>query len=135
MHKYLTIISVCFTLFFIQYSFAATELLPDDIHWETNTTDASFASDKAVKGGTFRTYMLGFPLTLRTAGPDANGVFRNYSSNFSMSLVGIHPNTRNPIPILATHWAVASDGKTIYFKLDPTAKWSDGEKITADDYT
>ncbi|MCV5927950.1 ABC transporter substrate-binding protein, partial [Escherichia coli] len=26
------------------------------------------------------------------------------------------------------------DNKTVFFKLDETAEWSDGEKITADDY-
>ena len=35
---------------------------------------------------------------------------------------------------MATHWAVQPDQKTIYFKLDPDARWSDGKPITADDY-
>ena len=38
------------------------------------------------------------------------------------------------IPIMATHWSVQKDQKTIYFKLDPDAKFSDGKPITADDY-
>ncbi len=51
-----------------------------------------------------------------------------------MGLIGIHPQTLRPIPELATHWAFDEDGKTIYFKLDRTAKWPDGTPITADDY-
>ena len=51
-----------------------------------------------------------------------------------MSLVDIHPNTLKFIPSLATHWAFGADGKTVYYKLDPRARWSDGEPVTADDY-
>ncbi|HEB28763.1 MAG TPA: ABC transporter substrate-binding protein [Porticoccus sp.] len=119
-------------MLFLQPAWANT--LPDGLQWQSNNTDPVFSSDQAVKGGTFRTYMLGFPLTLRTAGPDSNGIFRNYTSAFSMSLVGIHPQTRNPIPILATDWAFDDNGKTIYYKLDPSATWSDGKPVTADDY-
>ncbi len=36
--------------------------------------------------------------------------------------------------MMATHWSVQSDQKTIYFKLDPDAQFSDGDPITADDY-
>lgn len=123
------------TVIAVSISLAAHALtLPEQLVWETNDSDPVFASDKAVKGGTFRTYALAFPLTLRTAGPDANGIFRNYTSAFSMAPVGIHPATRKPFPILATHWAVGDDRKTLYFKLDPAATWSDGKAITADDY-
>jgi len=36
--------------------------------------------------------------------------------------------------MLATHWAVMPDQKTIYYKLDPDVKWNDGVPVTADDY-
>ncbi len=52
----------------------------------------------------------------------------------AFTLVGMHPVTDKFIPIMATHWSVQSDQKTIYFKLDPDAKFSDGDPITADDY-
>lgn len=45
-----------------------------------------------------------------------------------------HPNTGKWIPQLAEAWAFDEDNKTVYFKLDKNAKWSDGEKVTADDY-
>ena len=38
------------------------------------------------------------------------------------------------IPALATHWAIADDHQTVYFRLDPEARWSDGKPVTADDY-
>ncbi|MDJ0721368.1 MAG: extracellular solute-binding protein, partial [Desulfobacterales bacterium] len=43
-------------------------------------------------------------------------------------------NTRNIIPELATHWAYGDDKKTMFFKLDPEARWSDGHPVTADDF-
>src|SRR5690606_4165919 len=52
----------------------------------------------------------------------------------SVPLVSVHPNTLNYIPVLATHWAFDPDGKTVYYRLDPNAHWSDGEPIVADDY-
>ncbi len=110
------------------------EALTEELLWQTNETDPEFASESAVKGGTFYTFMSSFPLTLRFVGPDANSSFAHYVRANIYSLTGIHPNTLQPIPQLATHWAFGKDGHTIYYKLDPTAKWSDGVAVTADDY-
>ncbi len=49
-------------------------------------------------------------------------------------MIGIHPNTENIIPELATHWAFGKDKKTMYFKLNPKARWSDGKPVTAQDF-
>ena len=108
--------------------------LPENLEWVTNTDDEVFASPQATRGGTFRTYMLGFPLTLRTVGPDSNNAFASYLRATNMGLVNIHPNTLNYIPELATHWAFDPDGKTVYYRLNPEARWSDGLPVTADDY-
>ncbi|MET0379774.1 MAG: extracellular solute-binding protein [Spongiibacteraceae bacterium] len=115
-------------------SLAAPPTLPANLNWQTNDTDPAFADPNAKRGGRFRTYTPGFPLTLRQIGPDANNTFANYLRANSLSLVSIHPNTLNPIPELATHWAFDPDGKTVYFRLDPDARWSDGAPVTADDY-
>lgn len=108
--------------------------LPDDLQWQTNDTDPIFADPTAKRGGRFRMFMIGFPTTLRMVGPDANGGIAGALRGNTMSLVGQHPNTLNPVPALATHWAFGADGKSIYFKLDPDARWSDGVPIKADDY-
>ncbi len=108
--------------------------LPEGLVWETNNADPIFASEKAIKGGTLRTFMLSFPLTLRNVGPDSNGSFRSNIDGNQLSLTAFHPNTLNIIPQLATHWAYGEDGKTIYYRLDPAARWSDGGGVTADDY-
>ena len=77
--------------------------LPDNLEWETNDSDPIYASIEAKKGGTLRSYMLSFPLTLRLVGPDSNGSFAGVMRANLMGLVSLHPQTRNVIPGLATH--------------------------------
>ncbi len=108
--------------------------LPEGLVWETNNEDPIFSSPDAKKGGVFRGSLQSFPLTLRSFGPDANNAFANYVHAFQMGIIDIHPNTDNPVPVLATHWAFGDDGKTVYYKLDPDATWSDGKPVTADDF-
>ena len=108
--------------------------LPEGLEWVTNVNDPVWSSSEATLGGTFNTSVLSFPLTLRTVGPDSNDSFSAYKRYTNLGLVSIHPNTLNFIPQLATHWAFGPEGKTVYYRLDPDARWSDGELVTADDY-
>ena len=48
-------------------------------------------------------------------------------------LVNFDPEDLSPAPGIAKSWTVSDDKKTITFKLDPDAKWSDGEPITSTD--
>lgn len=106
------------------------------IEWVTNMDDPPIGDPNAKKGGTYTDYLPGFPKTFRLHGPNSNEMFANWSRPFSteIGLVTRHPTTDNHIPIMATHWSVQEDNRTIYFKLDERARWSDGEPITADDY-
>ena len=113
---------------------AAPETLPANLDWKTNLDDPVFASPEAKRGGRFRSFITTFPLTLRLVGPDSNGSFAGYLRANALALVDIHPDTLNPIPMLASHWAFDPDGKTVYYKLDPDVRWSDGSAVTADDY-
>ncbi len=108
--------------------------LPQDIQWLTNDTDLVYASPQAKKGGTLRLAVRSFPLTFRTVGPDSNTEFRSAILGNSLGLIGLHPNTLNIIPELATHWAFGKDKKRMYFKLNKSAVWSDGEPVTAHDF-
>ncbi|AUI86440.1 ABC transporter substrate-binding protein [Vibrio azureus] len=108
--------------------------LPNNIEWISNSNEPLFASDEALRGGTLRTYITSFPQTLRSVGPDANSGLRQYLMDGAPKLAQRHPNTGKWIPQLAKAWAFGDDHKTVYFRLDETAKWSDGESITADDY-
>ncbi len=110
------------------------EPLPDNIQWLTNDTDPLFADPRAKTGGTLHLALTFFPLTFRVVGPDSNSGIRGAILANQLSLTGIHPNTLAVIPELATHWAYGSDKKTMYFRLNPRARWSDGVPVTADDF-
>ena len=130
-----TVFCLLFLFFYQPDQAVGKEALPTDIKWLTNTTDPTVASEQAKKGGTFHTSILSFPMTFRVVGPDSNGSFRGAFDDNQLSLINIHPNTENIIPELATHWAFGDDKKTMYFKLNKNAKWSDGKPVTADDFT
>ena len=115
-------------------SMAQAASLPDGLEWLTNDEDPVFSSPDAVKGGTLRSVLLSFPLTLRYVGPDSNGGFRSAILGNKMSPVATHPNSYNLFPSLATHWAYSDDNKTMYFRLNPRARWSDGHKLTPEDF-
>lgn len=110
------------------------EKLPDDLVWEDGLDEPVFSSERAKQGGTFNTYLVSFPQTLRRIGPNSNGSFRLEFDHNDFSLVDINPITEKNIPQLATAWAIGPDKRTTYFKLDPDARWSDGVPVTADDY-
>jgi len=108
--------------------------LPENIQWLTNESDPVFSSEKAIKGGRLRLSLTSFPMTFRVVGPDSNGSFRSAILDNHLSLIAIHPDTGHIIPELATHWAFGDDKKTMYFKLDREAQWSDKRPVTARDY-
>ncbi len=108
--------------------------LPENLVWLTNGEDPVFAAPEAKRGGTFRTSMSSFPLTLRRVGPDSNGGFAGYLRYNQLRLVAWHPNTRRPIPSLASHWAFDPDGKSVYYRIDADARWSDGVPVTSADF-
>jgi microcin C transport system substrate-binding protein len=110
--------------------------LPKDIAWETDNDEPLIGSEKAIRGGAYNVAIGAYPLTFRVMGPNSNDYFANWNQQFTLAfvLVGRHPVNDKYIPIMATHWSVQKDQKTIYFKLDPDARFSDGHKITADDY-
>ena len=117
------------------FSISSIDNLPEDLKWMDGSDEQEFASPKAKKGGTWEVFMRDFPRTLRTIGPDANGAFRSYLLDYNViSLVHAHPNSDGYYPGLAKSWAVGKDGRTVYFKLDPQAKYSDGEKVKASDF-
>lgn len=108
--------------------------LPNDLKWETNLDSTEWSSPESIRGGIMRYSMPSFPPTLRTVGPDSNNAFRAYLLDNQMPLVTLHPNTDEVIPLLASHWAYDDDGKTVHYKINPLAKWSDGKSVTADDF-
>ncbi|RLQ23380.1 peptide ABC transporter substrate-binding protein [Seongchinamella sediminis] len=45
-----------------------------------------------------------------------------------------NPYTLEPEPGVAESWDVSADGKTVTFHINPEARWSNGEPVTAGDY-
>ncbi|MCY4444677.1 MAG: ABC transporter substrate-binding protein [Proteobacteria bacterium] len=109
--------------------------LPDGLVWETNDSDPTFTDPKAKKGGTFHSFLPNFPETFRVVGENSTSAQTAFPFLRNMlALTAVHPNTGRVIPGLATHWAAAKDNVTVYFKLHPDARWSDGKPVTTDDY-
>ncbi|MBP51640.1 MAG: ABC transporter substrate-binding protein [Opitutae bacterium] len=117
------------------FSILSPRQIPDDLNWQDGSNEKEFSSPEAKRGGTFHAYMSDFPRTLRTIGPDANGGFRSYLlDNNVISLTHAHPNSDGYYPGVADEWAVGKDGCTVYFRLDPNARFSDGNLVKASDY-
>ena len=102
--------------------------------WETNTSFDLVGDPRAVKGGLLKEYVLDFPGTLRTEGPESNSAL-NYMIGPMVyeSLLTIHPTTLDYMPVLATHWQVSADKSTYRFRINPNARWADGQPVIADD--
>jgi microcin C transport system substrate-binding protein len=103
--------------------------------WQTNTSYDLIGDPRAVKGGIFRQRLYDFPNTLRMFGPESNTVLNYYVINRLVyePLLWLHPTTLEFIPALATHWQISPDKMTYRFRINPNARWSDGEPVVADD--
>ncbi|MDQ8182302.1 extracellular solute-binding protein [Pelagicoccus sp. SDUM812005] len=124
------------------FNFKTPADLPDGLNWKDGSDLPEIGSPKAVKGGTSYSSIQDFPRTLRTIGPDANGSFRTYLLDYNaLQIARQHPNSTElgedgPLFFaeLAEEWAVDKENQTVYVKLDPSARWSDGKAVTADDF-
>tara|TARA_R110002110_G_scaffold205066_5_gene416839 strand:+ start:14906 stop:16579 length:1674 start_codon:yes stop_codon:yes gene_type:complete len=45
-----------------------------------------------------------------------------------------NPYTLEPEPGVATHWDISADGRMVTFHINPQARWSNGDAMTAHDY-
>jgi microcin C transport system substrate-binding protein len=124
------------------FQFKTLEDLPEGLLWESGEGLPEIGSPKAKKGGTAYGALQDFPRTLRRVGPDSNGSFRPYIlDDVAMRLARRHPNDTSIgprghyyFPELAKEWAVDFENKTVYVRLDPKARFSDGEPVTTDDF-
>ncbi|BDS05989.1 ABC transporter substrate-binding protein [Oceaniferula spumae] len=117
------------------FDFKKAEDIPQDLQWEDGMDEPEIGDPRAVKGGVFRHFMTQFPATVRPFGKESNNGFRSYIyEELEIGLVGLHPKTMKVIPGTAQRWAVSEDGRTVYYELDPDARYNDGHVIPAKDY-
>jgi microcin C transport system substrate-binding protein len=109
--------------------------IPQNLVWETGMDQPEIGDPAAKKGGVFRRYIPTFPPTIRPFGDNSNNSFRGDLYDYiDLPLVALHPETMEMIPGLAKEWAVSEDGRTIYFRIDPEARYSDGVPVRARDF-
>ncbi|MFI3242621.1 MAG: ABC transporter substrate-binding protein [Akkermansia sp.] len=110
--------------------------LPTNLAWQDGHEQPAIGSEQAIKGGTMRIALQrSFPNTFRAFGAGSNNATRHYLyDNHDMPLVRQHPQTAKLIPGTARRWAVSADGKTVYFELDESARFSNDEPLRTQDY-
>ncbi|MEM8768815.1 MAG: extracellular solute-binding protein [Pseudomonadota bacterium] len=125
---------------FFQFKTAAD--IPADLLWENGLDLPELGSPDAKKGGTYYGSLADFPRTLRLFGPDSNGSFRPWIlDDTRMGFGRRHPNDTSIdangnfryFPGIAEAWAMDKANRTVYVRINPAARFSDGEAITADD--
>ena len=119
-----------------RFVFSTLDNLPGNLDWQDGAGLTPIGDPRAKRGGHLKLRLGSMQQTLRMLGPDANGTLRGplWSAN-SVSLIARHPWEDGYVPGLARQWAVdPEDGRTVYFRLDPDARWSDGKPVTVDDF-
>ncbi len=111
--------------------------LPANLKWENGGDLPELGSPNRIRGGTWNGRIQDFPRTLRVIGPDSNSGFRGYIlDDLAIGFAGLHPDvpgSHQYIPGIAESWAVDLPNRTVYVRIDPDARWSDGPPVTTDD--
>ena len=110
--------------------------LPSGLAWETGLDLPDIGSDAAVKGGTIRWFITSFPPVIRPIGPDSNSSFRSeHYDDIYLTQTGLHPNFPGKyFPGVCDRWAISPDKKSVYFHIDPAARFDNGRPITVADF-
>ncbi|MFP6873491.1 MAG: ABC transporter substrate-binding protein [Verrucomicrobiales bacterium] len=109
--------------------------MPEGLVWENGQDQPEIGDPASRKGGSFRYFITSFPPTIRPFGPNSNNSFRGeLYDNIEVGLIDLHPETGAVIPGVASEWAPGADGRTVFFKLDPDARYNDGVPVRAIDF-
>lgn len=123
------------------FQFKTPDDVPANLEWKDGMELPDIGSPEAIKGGTYYSALQDYPRTLRIVGPDSNGSFRPYLlDDVMLQFAHRHPNVTEIgpdghyyFPGIAKEWAIDKDSRTVYVRINPLARWSDGEPITSDD--
>lgn len=108
--------------------------VPDGLPWRNGGDFPEIGDAAACKGGTMRLCNVGpFPANLLAFGSPSPQFFHyNLFTMVEVPLVREHPSTGQEIPGLAMAWA--TEGDTVYFRLNPAARYSNGRPVRAGDF-
>ena len=108
---------------------AAEEVFPQT-GWEEAPNP--LASEWAQKGGMLVAYMGPYPKSFNYY-LDQNTMSAELFGQFYETLLTQHPLTLELEPLLASRCVLGDDRKTFTFFMNPLARWSDGQPVTAED--
>lgn len=102
--------------------------------WETNSDFDEYGDPNAKKGGSITIQTPEYPPMFRPIGKESNHqIISDINSLMFETLLGIDGKTLKFVPGLASHWKISPDKMTFWFRIDPRAKWVDGNPVIADD--
>ena len=118
----------------VRFVQAAEAELPAGLPWQDGAALPPLGSPRARKGGTVRLSSVGpFPANLLAFGSPAPQFFHlNAFGRVELPLVRQSPGGLETLPGVAQAWAV--QGRTVYFRLHPAARYSNGRPVRAADY-
>lgn len=108
--------------------------IPAEVPWEQGAEEPEVGDPAARKGGRVRLSNVGpYPAHFLAFGSPQPQFF-HYSlfTTVELPLVAYHPVNGHPIPAVAEAWAV--QGRTVWFRLNPAARYSNGRPVRAGDY-
>ena len=113
---------------------AAAPLPEHPIPWQSTGNQPTTGHRAARKGGRVRLSNAGpFPAHfLRFGGTAVQFFHQNLQAATEIPLVARHPLTQAPTAGVAEAWAIM--GRTIYFRLNPAARYNNGRPVRAADY-
>ncbi len=107
--------------------------IPPGLPWQSGMDEPEIGDPRARKGGRVRLSNVGpFPDNWLAFGSPTPQFFHySFFSTVEMPLVDLHPATRREIPGLAEAWA--QEGRQLWFRLNPHARYSNGRPVRAAD--
>jgi microcin C transport system substrate-binding protein len=104
------------------------------IIWTMRTKGVILGNKDAKKGGTLNFGSFGYPVTLRTYGQNCTYLLNSIlESLLYETLLKLDPVTLDYLPSLADKWCISEDKETYFYHIDTSAKWQDGQPVTAFD--
>ena len=105
---------------------------PVEFRYEPKMEPDPLADPRAVPGGRIRVFAGAAPKSLNYLLDNNSFTAQVFGLMFESLLSGTSLSPDHA-PGLARAWTVSADGRTFTFEIDPAARWSDGEPVTAED--